>query len=52
MLILLVISDANKRFLYDMGMYEEQDDDDDDQTVSSTKYIYVVQYGNVIIWTL
>lgn len=33
MLLLLVLSDANKRFLYDIGVYNS--DDDDDENVSS-----------------
>lgn len=33
MLLLLVLSDANKRFLYDVGVYDC--DDDDDENVSS-----------------
>lgn len=33
MLMLLVLSDANKRFLYDVGVYNS--DDDDDKDVSS-----------------
>lgn len=42
MLLLLVLSDASKRFLYDVGVYDC--DDDDDENVSSNDYIHATTH--------
>lgn len=42
MLLLLVLSDANKRFLYDVGVYDS--DDDDDENVSSDNHMHATTH--------
>lgn len=36
--LLLVLSDGNKRFLYDVGVYDS--DDENDENVSSDAYVW------------